>query len=287
MYLNNHCNDNFSDIRFLGVNGTNWLDYWVERYVDGVNATVWVELDEITTGGTDFYIYYGNPGADSGSDGGGTWDFFDDFPGDAVNSSKWDEVNSPGGTVAESELTISKVDSNSGICYGYQTKASFDDCRMVARGKTSYSQAAASAMLVAQYNGFKCSNKVEFRNNNDVELRGDTRDCGGDITTNLTNGNFGTGTYYTYYYARQGDEHIRAWEDGAFVGEVTSNIRDASDPGAVLISFFNSQWRTQDIVVDWFGVGKYCAPEPEWGAWVPDASEPTSSPTPTPTATTP
>jgi hypothetical protein len=55
----------------------------------------------------------------------------------------------------------------------------------------------------------------------------------------------------------------------------------------VLISFFNSQWRTQDIVVDWFGVGKYCAPEPEWGAWVPDASEPTSSPTPTPTATTP
>ena len=285
VYLNNHCDDNFSDVRFMEVNGTQWLDYWVEEYVSGVNATVWVEFDEILVGGTDFNIYYGDSNASPWSDGEATWEFFDDFPGSAVNGSKWDEVNGPDSTVANSELTISMTDSNAGICYGYQTNASFDDCRMLARGKTGYSQAAASAILIAQYNGWKCSNKIEMRNNNDIELRGDTRDCGGDLTINVINSDFATDTYYTYYYARQGDEHLRAWEDGAFVGEVTGNIRNASDPGAILISFWNSQWRTQDVVVDWFGVGKYCDPEPEMSSWIPDASEPTPSPTPTATAT--
>ena len=285
VYLSYQGEEDFSDIRFAEVGKPGLLDYWVEEYTAGENATVWVEFEDISTAGTGFYIYYGNDSAGSESDGEATWDFFDDFPGDAVNSSKWDEVNSPAGTVADGELTIFMSYQDSGICRGYSTNDSFGSCRMVARGKTGYSQGGASAILMAQYNGFKCANKVEFRNNNDIELRGEMRDCGGDLTTNITNGDFATGTYYTYYYARQGDEHLRAWQDGEYVGEVTSDVRNASDPGAVLISFFSPNWKTQDLVVDWFGVGQYCAPEPEWGDWY--FTEPTPTPTPsaTPTAT--
>jgi hypothetical protein len=265
--LNNHCNDNFSDIRFLREGGVQWLDYWIEEYTSGQNATVWVEFDEISTGGTNFSIFYSNPGAGSESNGEKTWDFFDDFPGSSVNSTKWDTVNDPGGTVADSELTISKTVSSSGIVHGYQTKDSFDDCRMVARGQTGHSQTQSSAILISQYNSQGCLNKIEFRSSNDLWLRTDLRDCGGSYTNNATNDDFALDTYYTYYYVREGAEHIRAWEDGSFVGEVTSNIRDASDPGAILLSFWAGVQRTQDIMVDWYGVGKYCDPEPTWSDW--------------------
>jgi|GEM_PF-2661513 len=274
VYLNNHCDENFSDIRFMRDGGVQWLDYWIEDYASGENATVWVELDQISTDGTGLRIFYSNVNASSESSGEKAWDFFDDFPGDAVNSSKWDEVGSPGGTVADGELTISKTVVSSGVAHGYQTTTSFDDCRMVARGKTGYSQTAASAILISQYNSRRCSNKVEFRNSNEIQLRTDMVDCGGSGTSNVTNDDFALNTYYTYYYVRQGDEHVRAWEDGEFVGEVTTNIRDASDPGAILVTFWNNAQRTQDIVVDWYGVGKYCSPEPGWGNWSPCKGEP-------------
>ena len=274
VYLNNHCNDNFSDIRFLREGGVQWLDYWIEEYTTGDNATVWVEFDQISTGGTNFSVFYSNPGASSESDGEKTWDFFDDFPGSSVNSTKWDTINSPGGTVADSELTISKAETSFVIVHGYQTNTSFDDCRMVARGQTGHSQGQASSILISQYNGKDCLNKVEFRNYNDLWLRTDLRDCGGSNTNNVTNSNFALDTYYTYYYVREGTDHVRAWEDGAFVGQVTTNIRDASDPGAILVAFWGGVPRTQDIVVDWYGVGKYCDPEPAWGNWSPCKGEP-------------
>ena len=274
VYLNNHCDQNFSDIRFMREGSAHWLDYWVEEMNPGENATVWVEFDEITTVGTDFHIYYSNPNASSESDGEKTWDFFDDFPGSSVNGTKWDTVNDPGGTVADSELTITKYDKSFGEVHGYQTNASFDDCRMVARGKSSHSQDGASSVLISQFNAQRCLNKIEFRNNNDIQLRTDLRDCSGSNTNNVTNDVFAFDTYYTYYYVRQGTDHVKAWEDGKYRGLVTTNIRDASAPGAILVTFWNFVPRTQDIVVDWYGVGKYCHPEPTWGNWSPCKTEP-------------
>ena len=166
VYLSYQGDENFSDIRFAEVGKPGLLDYWVEEYTAGENATVWVEFEDISTGGTDFYVYYGNSSASSESDGEAAWDFFDDFPGDAVNSTKWDTINEPGGTVADSELTIIRYDKSYGEVHGYQTNTSFDDCRMVARGKTNYSQDAASAVLISQFNAQRCLNKIEFRNGN-------------------------------------------------------------------------------------------------------------------------
>jgi len=285
VYLNGHCDANFSDVRFTEDDGTSLLDHWLEKgsLQPGDQTVFWVEFDTITPMGTEFYLYYGNPSASSASDGEATWDFFDDFEGSAVDTDKWDEVGSPGGTVANSELTISKTVTSSGVAHGYKTTTSFDDCRMVARGKTGYSQTAATAILISQYLSRRCSNKVEFRPANDIYLRADMAECDGGTTNNVTNYDFALNTYYTYYYVRQGGEHIRAWEDGEFVGEVTASIRDASDPGAILITFYNNEQRMQDIVVDWYGVGKYCSPEPTF-FWDGEPI-PTPSPSATPTAT--
>jgi hypothetical protein len=80
VYLNNHCKDDFSDIRFIKSDGTTQLDYWIESYTDS-NAIVWIEIDAIpaSPSSANFYIYYGNPSALSASNGGNTFLFFDDF----------------------------------------------------------------------------------------------------------------------------------------------------------------------------------------------------------------
>jgi len=79
VYLNNQCQDDFSDIRFTKSNGETKLDYWIEEYTSGSQATVWVELDSIPTGGANFYLYYGNSDATSESSGLNTFLDFDDF----------------------------------------------------------------------------------------------------------------------------------------------------------------------------------------------------------------
>lgn len=80
VYLSNHCEDDFDDIRFTEDDGATLMDYYIESYVSGVSAVVVIEFayfpaspDEI-----DFYIYYGKPAAASQSNGTNTFDFFDD-----------------------------------------------------------------------------------------------------------------------------------------------------------------------------------------------------------------
>jgi hypothetical protein len=79
--LNGHCQDDFDDIRFTKLDSLSPLDYWLESKTDGVVAGEWVEFDPIpiSPGTANFYIYYGNGAAISGSDGAATFIVFDDF----------------------------------------------------------------------------------------------------------------------------------------------------------------------------------------------------------------
>ncbi len=81
----------FSDLRFTKSDGVTLLDYWIESYVSGTSAVIWVEIDSIPASPTTvtIYIYYGNPTAPSLSNGSNTFDFFDDFDGSSLDASKW------------------------------------------------------------------------------------------------------------------------------------------------------------------------------------------------------
>jgi len=93
VYCNSHCRSDFGDIRFTKSDGNTLLPYWVESKVNSDYAIIWVKNDNTpqTTG----YIYYGNTGANSASNGDDTFILFDDFNGDF---SKWDK-NELRGTV--------------------------------------------------------------------------------------------------------------------------------------------------------------------------------------------
>ncbi len=75
VYLGGNAKSDFSDLRFTKSDGVTLLDYWIESYTSGVNATVWVEVDSIpaSPGTADIYLYYGNPSATSVSNGKNTF----------------------------------------------------------------------------------------------------------------------------------------------------------------------------------------------------------------------
>ena len=88
-----------ADLRFLNSSG-NVLPFWIEN--DTYNSTstsIWIKVNEITAGAVDtIYLFYGEPGATSLSDGSATFELFDDFSGGSIDATKWSSCN--GGTIA-------------------------------------------------------------------------------------------------------------------------------------------------------------------------------------------
>jgi len=79
-----HVNADGSDIRFTGSDETTLQDYWIESWNNMSISKIWVEVKTSVT--STIYMYYGNSGVISASNGNDTFDFFDDFSG---TLSKW------------------------------------------------------------------------------------------------------------------------------------------------------------------------------------------------------
>lgn len=77
VYLSSHSQTDFDDIRFTGADGATLLDYWLSSKTDSDVAWVWVQND--ATPSATVYIYYGNVGASTASNGVNTFIKFDDF----------------------------------------------------------------------------------------------------------------------------------------------------------------------------------------------------------------
>jgi PGF-CTERM protein len=76
-----------ADIRFTDADGVN-LDYWIEEFDAGSeHAMIWVKVPLIPANGEAMVtMWYGNPGAESGSSGEAVFELFDDFDGISLDS---------------------------------------------------------------------------------------------------------------------------------------------------------------------------------------------------------
>jgi hypothetical protein len=129
VYLSDHCEDDFGDIRFTGSDGTTELDYWLESYTSGDEATFWIKVaDDLSNSNATIYIYYGNSGASATSDGANTFpDLFTDFPGDSLPSGWQVDGDTVGSMVIENsllKLTARKEASGSWLKRGVKTSSS-------------------------------------------------------------------------------------------------------------------------------------------------------------------
>jgi len=102
IYCNSLCKGDFGDIRFTDSDG-NMMHYWMEEKTDFDKATIWVKVPYIPSypNRTEIYTQYGNPDASTISNGKATFLIFDDFNDNSFNTSLWEDISAPGGSVSE------------------------------------------------------------------------------------------------------------------------------------------------------------------------------------------
>ena len=106
-----------SDIRFTWLNETSGneqeIPYWIESGCNSDNTIIWVKVPKIPANdNATVYMYYGNPDATSVSNGTQVFEFFDDFEGTSLDTSKWVEGGSGSITISNSIVSIA---ADSGI----------------------------------------------------------------------------------------------------------------------------------------------------------------------------
>ena len=109
VYLGTNILDDFADVRFTASNGTTLLDYWLETgsLTSGTQAAFWVEVAADLGSNQTIYIYYGNSGATTTSNGANTFTLFDDFTLASLDASKWTRRGGGAPTFAGGLMTVS------------------------------------------------------------------------------------------------------------------------------------------------------------------------------------
>ena len=90
-YINNGLmNSDCSDIRFAYADTEMMIPYWIEEGCNTTDTVIWLKIDRISPGANlDIKMYMKNPSAVSQSNPEAVFDFFDDFSGTALDTSKW------------------------------------------------------------------------------------------------------------------------------------------------------------------------------------------------------
>jgi len=194
----------FDDLRFANSDG-DLLDYWLQSKTDGVQATVWVEADNVAgSGNTTIYMYYSNTSVSSGSNGEATFLLFDDFDDGVINPIKWTEVDQvPPGEIYESGGKL--------IFERYSN----DNWDKTVYGNTTYARSDLSFEMDYQWT----SNNSSY----DALMMGWHDNTTGTSYTNLI---------YGYYNAGDGGGStvaMRVYEDGSSRSGVSGNWTQNTD----------------------------------------------------------
>jgi N-acetylneuraminic acid mutarotase len=111
-----------SDIRLTASDGITLIPFWIEEWIDGTQATIWMNVPSIPTSGTTVYLYYGNDLATSASNGASTFEFFDDFESWIQTSAAWSEKQLL--PTPKADLTCAVYDGKLYAIGGYNTNSS-------------------------------------------------------------------------------------------------------------------------------------------------------------------
>lgn len=260
VYLGGNARSDFGDLRFTKSDGVTLLDYWIESYTPGVNATIWVKVDSIpaSPNTTSIYLYYGNPSATSASNGTNTFLLFDDFLGSSLDTSKWSLVKSQG------------TMSITGSIISLQTNTLYYNEEIHSQSTYSYSAVRYKARYTLQ-NGYGSVGYI-----NPSTIIGD-----GDIyTTHITdttiypngfaaNGNdanaeyalplgISAGVFNTFEIIRD-SARSRYFQNDVLLS--TLSLYPTADSRAIYIAARNIP---AEMDVDWILVRNYASSEPAW-----------------------
>ena len=260
----------FDDIRFTLLDGTTLISHWRESYVDSDSAVFWVKVPFIPASGTTIYMYYGNSGAGSASDGEATFEFFDDFEGGSINGTKW-EIVADGGSVilANSIITIQST-SHDKDSEGIRSKEGYDFGDImetyvkVTQGSNDYHKIGrASTFVTGSWGEMVPTENYLFQYtytypNPDSKRFYSSKDS---VSTSAST-SVSLGTWNLIGMFSKGDraEYLR---DGGLVVEMTdSSYCPDSDTSAKIFMLAFSYGTNSKIYADWARVRKYVSSGP-------------------------
>ena len=242
------------DIRFTDSDGQTQLNYWIESGCNTSSTKIWVKVPSIPASSTKtIYLYYGNPGATSQSNGTNTFDFFDDFSGDL---SKWVQRS---GTWSISNGVLVSPSTGSG-----QQIVTANFAILNARIRASY-------RLVQGPNTGGINNYCVLARTPDSSNYYWQSDWYTGNSHRIDKMVAGQGTLLTYTQ-RYGDTNWHVSEfllngsilNASIDGSYKISAIDSSLSNAAAVGFSSCGGRVTDspFYVDWVFVGKYNSPEP-------------------------
>jgi len=246
-------NSDFSDIRFC--NDTDQLSAWLESKVNESYALIWVKFPHIPANGEtkDYWMYYGNSGANAYWDGDATFEFFDDFSGSSLDSEKWSIFGTGSYEVADNLLKITNSAST------YTGIESIDILDMTDKaikyrdrvdvGAFSGSYDRTGIRCIGENSDFWCVWELKYDDNVYIGI-------GGSSQTTGSNPRPDNSFCDLNMYPESGN--TRFWQDGGF--DITSTLSDDL-PTAV-----NIRWDgyKSNADLDWIFVRKYTSFEPTY-----------------------
>ncbi|MCK4891470.1 MAG: DUF2341 domain-containing protein, partial [Candidatus Pacebacteria bacterium] len=251
VYCDGKCQTDYDDIRFTDANGI-FIDYWIED--DTANpANIWVEVPTIPSSSTaTIYMLYGNDAVSTTSSGDDTFNFFDDFPGSSIDTSKW-EGDTGIVSVSSSVLTVSGIneDVNSIIAFAPDKRLKF------------YSKQAFSSWTVWGFRfGAAGSQRVMGYQDGVNNWIVSTDAAAAEIASNWNTGNVYTkkeilwgDSFDTVHYIEDGVEKTNSpYTTGVNIPNESLNIQFYSDNNI-------------DLNVDWVFVSEYTSTEPSHTSW--------------------
>ncbi|NOQ56065.1 MAG: DUF2341 domain-containing protein, partial [Nanohaloarchaea archaeon] len=241
----------FDDLRFYDATGT-LQNHWIEKYTASTNATVWVKISSIPTGGTTIYMYYGNSIATYNNSLGGnnTFEFFDDFNDNSIDTAKWNTFGSLEETEGELNLSITSVKEwvsskpslpvNSSVRF----RSNIMDSGIVEAGFLKDIETRSG--LGGDGNYYNMFNGPEYVRSY----------SGGSAKSTVVSF---SDSYHVFEIKKTNDE-ARFYKDNSLDATHTTHIPDGSIPIGLFAYGFTGT--TATMYVDWIAILKYTPTEP-------------------------
>jgi len=267
VYVGTNVRDDFGDVRFTDDNGITPLDYWMETYTSGVEATFWVEIkDNLSSQDQTIYVYYGKSGATTTSNGTATFEFFDDF--DDLN--KW-TIDYTQYTPLFEQTTIDGYSVGRVNVNQHDERISIKSNTMIPRAKAVEARIKHISWNIDAYQRFSFhridgNNLISyFDYASFFDLYYLIKIVGGTLTQVDT---YSVGHPSGWYIYEIYDDGTNVDVNRDFTEDVLDgSIPELQDDGYIYIRNYEYNNGTSEFAIDYIRVRKYTSPEPTHGSW--------------------
>jgi hypothetical protein len=254
------------DIRVTDSSG-NLLPIWIDPDTKNMwNTKIYVKVPSIPANSVvTLYLFYGNPDATDVSDGNSVFDFFDNFSGTALDTSKWTAARWTG--TGSWSVTVGngyvEINSGSGTRAGIVSKTAFA-LPFIVEGRWRYVSGDEMWNGITQTNGGSGSDLVEHGYNEQYRSPGDSsivyrydKASGGSFSIYQQFSRYAPRESFTRFTIEWLTSASRYYEWDIQVNSTTTQDRYASGSCYIQLSTYAgvAQW-------DWIAVRKYAATPP-------------------------